>query len=430
MSDIKIIDFNLQKQHIDSFKEAMSQSPTKEVLDNGLYITMAFPPTERDYLHFDNDTIVSGVIDEEIFLGLPDINIFSIDEIFTFQEAVNKTIELQYDKLKGKGQYKKDYSKFQSEKFKGNDYFSPEPLEFNKFSEVIEGMSKPLSSSSEEENRDALATTLPNTIKMLFYNNEYLNNLHTIVSEKNWVTNADNDQVAKFLASKESSFEKYLNNNSGDKTVEFLSKVLKNSATNKGAVEKETEEKYADTSMEDLIVAHIDNISGSDSSRDAFKQTRNLIDKRFKEEFKLKELENTSTVTKLKEYNRLKDASEIYIDVFEKACNAKEVYFKDSNDKKGQKEVEKDRENVEYLKERFTKINDKCFNHLINGGDYKNEDTLDEMVNEQVEKQLDPDMPEGLKDLIRKAVGSRTEKVQCDCPLCLYETSIDTLATL
>lgn len=429
MSNKKIIDFNLQKNHNESLKHCFDNDATKDVLANGIHIAVAALPTgDLDHVNFKRDVVISGITDEnEIFLELPNVNAFNTEEIFAFQEALLKSIELQYNRINGSGSYKKDYAKYVASKFKGNGFVSPDPLEFSKFEQIVDKMAKSLS-KQEEDSREEVINSFPNTIKMVLYNQAYFDNFHTLLTSDN--DSKESTESLKYLLDKEDKFTKLLDDKStGDKNLDFLSKVLKSKAIDNGAVEKEIEDKYGNETIDALIPVIVGTI-GNDLEK--FKQLKNLIENKFKVEFTLKELEETNTSGKFKEFNRLKDSSQKYLTYHEEMHKASETYFT-SEDKKGwEKDSEKNKANLEMLKERIESVNTKCLNHLINGDEYvTSNENVENIKKEILDKEIDPNMPEFLKNIISQAINRGASKASaCDCALCKYENSIDTLVTL
>lgn len=428
MSNKKIIDFNLQKNHNESLKHCFDNDTTKEILENGIHIAVAaIPRGDLDHINFKRDAVISGVTEEdEIFLELPDVNTFDKEEIFSFQEALLKSIELQYNRINGPGSYKKDYAKYVSSKFKGNGFVSPDPLEFVKLEQIVDEMTTVLS-KEEADAREEVINSFPNTIKMTLYNQAYFDNVHTLLTSDD--DSKESTESLAYLLNKEEKFTKLLDTKSDDPNLEFLSKVLKSKAINDGAVEKEIEDKYGNETIDTLIPIIVGTI-GNDLEK--FKQLKNLIENKFKIEFTLKELEETNTSGKFKEFNRLKDSSEKYLTYHQEMHKASEAYFL-SEDKKGwEKDSEKNKANLEMLKERIESVNTKCLNHLINGDEYvTSNENVENIKKEILDKEIDPNMPEFLKNIISQAINKGASKASaCDCALCKYENSIDTLVTL
>lgn len=418
MSNSKIIDFKKQSDYIKSFNESLNNSPIKT---EGMTITTAFPPSDKRSMDFVKDCIVSSVNDDEIFLGLPDINMFRLDEIFTFQEAVNRTIQHHYDNIKGKGSYVKDFAKFQNEKFKGNLYNQPEPISLEKLQNTIENFNKPLSIPEEEEARDQSLDELSNGIRLIYYNNEYLDIINDMSNYKNL-----NDDSIKYLVKVEKGIEDFLNKEDLDDSDNILKKLLKN--TSKNSIDnKNFEAEHENTSIDDLITIQA-NAIGNDMS--LFKLSKDLINKRMKASIQLKELKDNSTKSKIAEYNRLVPLSELYVKDLKTCYEAKAEKFK--NDSSYKNDIEEDKELVDYSKVRLEDINKSTLDNLLYGTtDVKSvkENTI-EGLNNSVDNS---NIPEELKGLLKSVTGDVVNKLDskdCDCFLCEYEKQMKKLIEL
>ena len=418
MSNSKIIDFKKQSDYIKSFNEHLNNSPIKT---EGMTITAAFPPSDKRSMNFIKDCIVSSVNGDEIFLALPDINMFRLDEIFTFQEAVNRTIQHHYDNIKGKGSYVKDFAKFQNEKFKGNLYNQPEPVSLEKLQNTIENFNKPLSIPEEEEARDQSLDELSNGIRLIYYNNEYLDIINDMSNYKNL-----NDDSIKYLVKVEKGIEDFLNKEDLDDSDNILKKLLKN--TSKNSIDnKNFEAEHENTSIDDLISIQA-NAIGND--RSLFKLSKELINKKLKDSIQLKELKDNSTKSKITEYNRLVPLSELYLKDLNSCYEAKAAKFKDNSSYKN--DLEEDKELVDYSKVRLEAINKSTLDNLLYGTtDVKSpkENTL-EGLNNSVDNS---NIPEELKGLLKSVTGDIVNKLDskdCDCFLCEYEKQMKKLVEL
>lgn len=441
----KIIDFKEQQRHNNMLEDSFHKN-LENINENTIHFSVAFKARNitddsyprANFVDFEAETFVSFIHNDKydskdkIFIRTPDVNILEKEDVFIYQEALSKSIELQYDTLYGEGAYQKDLVKYKSDLKNGNLFNNTDVINFNLFKDFIDRINKGSEDEIVNNQINQIINFLPKSIRLLFYSSEYVGSFRDSIKKLN---SESAKSLVSYTMNKENilnSFYKYeqikpkdLNNTDSksdqksDKINDFISKILKNNSIMKGAVEKDFSDKN-----ESLSYDEIDNLMNSYYLEDSlmYKQYMNLLDKKLKGDLKLKELDYSITLNKIEELKRITCIAERYVESIEKGLNHKIKI----NEEKGiieeaKSDIELEREYVNFLREDIKKTNKKCLDSILNGSDYiDNKDERRSKIN--IDEMISDDIPEGLKkilgDISSKAINKLDEP--CDCVNCFY----------